>query len=111
LPDDLITVSHGGQLAFETILHDFLKRIELDESGLAARFFPFVAEKNTNEPRIIQIDPSISFGRPVIAGTSITTEIIASRFAARESIEELAKEYGRPREEIEEAIRWESKAA
>jgi uncharacterized protein (DUF433 family) len=111
LPDELITVSQGGQMAFKVILHAFLARIERDGSGLAARFFPFVAEKKPNEPRIIQIDPSISFGRPVISGTGITTEIIASRFAARESIADLAKEYGRRPEEIEEAIRWESKAA
>lgn len=111
LPDELITVSRGGQLAFDVILRDFLQRIERDESGLAARFFPFVADKKPTEPRMIQIDPRISFGRPVIAGTGITTEIIASRFAARESIADLAKEYGRQEKEIEEAIRWERRAA
>lgn len=111
LPDKLITVSSGGQYAFKEILQAFLQRIELDSAGLAARFFPFVAEKRPEEPKIIQIDPNIAFGRPVIAGTGITTEIIASRFAARESIAALAREYGRSAEEIEEAIRWESKAA
>jgi uncharacterized protein (DUF433 family) len=109
--NELITVSRGGQLAFKDILEAFLERIELDASRVAARFFPFVKDKIPGEPKIIQIDPNISFGRPVIAGTGITTEIIASRFAARESIADLAKEYGRKPEEIEEAIRWESKAA
>jgi uncharacterized protein (DUF433 family) len=111
LPDELITVSKRGQLAFRVILEAFLSRIEIDRAGIAERFFPFVADKKPDEPRIIQIDPNVSFGRPVIAGTGITTAIIASRFSARESIADLAKEYGRRPEEIEEAIRWESKAA
>jgi uncharacterized protein (DUF433 family) len=105
LPNELIAVSKGGQLAFKSILEAFLERIELSH-GIAEKFYPFVAEKKSGEPKIIQIDPTISFGRPVIAGTGITTSIIASRFAARESITELAEEYGRKPEEIEEAIRW-----
>lgn len=110
LPDELITVSKGGQLAFKSVLEAFLERIELSH-GIAEKFYPFVAEKKSGEPKIIQIDPAISFGRPVIAGTGITTAIIASRFAARESIADLADEYGRSPEEIEEAIRWETTKA
>lgn len=106
LPDEIINVSAGGQLGFKTILETFLERIELDVSGIAAKFFPFVEEKKRNEPKIIEINPAISFGRPVIAGTGITTDIIAARFAARESVAALAKEYGRIPQEIEEAIRW-----
>ena len=49
----------------------------------------------------------IGFGKPVIAGTGISTAIIASRFNARESIAELAAEYDCPPQKIEEAIRWE----
>jgi uncharacterized protein (DUF433 family) len=49
----------------------------------------------------------IGFGKPVIAGTGISTAIIASRFNARESIAGLAEEYGRTPQEIEEAVRWE----
>jgi uncharacterized protein (DUF433 family) len=111
IPDKLITVSRGGQFAFREILEIFLERIELDLYHIAARFFPFVAEVTPNEPKIIQIDPNICFGRPVISGTGITTAIIASRFAARETIADLSMEYGRTQKEIEEAIRWENKAA
>lgn len=107
LPDDLVNVALGGQLAFKQILDAFLKRIEMGQDG-PWKFFPFVTEKKPTEPKIIQIDPKVSFGRPVIAGTGVSTALIAARFAARESIDELAQEYRRTIEEIEEAIRWET---
>ena len=56
---------------------------------------------------MVVIDPRIAFGQPVIAGTGIRTSIIAERFEAGESIEELVAEYGRTAREIEEAIRSE----
>jgi uncharacterized protein (DUF433 family) len=49
----------------------------------------------------------VGFGRPVLLGTGVTTLSIAERFDAGESIEDLAADYGRPRGEIEEAIRCE----
>jgi len=83
-----------------------LERVEIDPKGLF-RFFPFVVEPRSSEPKIIEINPRIGFGKPVIAGTAISTAIIASRFNARESVAELAEEYGCTPEQIEEAIRWE----
>jgi uncharacterized protein (DUF433 family) len=85
-----------------------LERVEMDTKGLF-RFYPFVAEPSILEPKLIEINPKIGFGKPVIAGTAISTAIITSRFNARESITALAEEYGCAPEQIEEAIRWESK--
>ena len=87
-----------------------MERIEPLDNGLF-RFFPFVERRSSTEPKMIMINPAVSFGRPVIAGTGIPTAVIASRFHARESISDLAEEYGRTDQEIEEAIRWESRAA
>jgi uncharacterized protein (DUF433 family) len=84
----------------------YLERVETDPKGLF-RFFPFVVEPRSSEPKTIEINPMIGFGKPVIAGTGVSTAIIASRFNARESIAALAEEYGRTPQEIEEAIRWE----
>jgi uncharacterized protein (DUF433 family) len=111
LPDEIINVSKQGQLGFKGILETFLERIELDTSRIAAKFFPFVEEKKSGEPKIIEINPSVAFGRPVIAGTGITADVIAGRFAARESVAALAEEYERPPGEIEEAIRWARKTS
>lgn len=71
------------------------------------KLYPFTREHKADEPKTIVIDPYISFGRPVLAGTGIATTIIAQRYKAGESIEELAEDYGRSRSEIEEAIRCE----
>lgn len=55
----------------------------------------------------VVIDPRISFGRPVLAGSGIPTAVIAEQYKAGESVDELADDYGRKRLEIEEAIRCE----
>ena len=83
-----------------------LERVDIDPKGLF-RFFPFVVEPRASEPKTIEINPMVGFGKPIIAGTGISTAIIASRFNARESIAALAEEYGCTPQQIEEAIRWE----
>jgi len=107
--DEIINLCRGGQMEFKQIVGFYLKRIEVDASGVY-RFFPFVEERSEREPKTILITPAISFGKPVISGTAISTSVIASRFHAREPIAALAEEYGRPIRDIEEAVRWESRA-
>jgi uncharacterized protein (DUF433 family) len=111
---ELINVSREGQLAMKGVLEQFLQRIERDPKGLAIRLFPFTRNVRLREeslaadaPRIVSIEPTIAFGRPVIAGSRIPTVEIAERFKAGDSFELLAGEYGRPIAEIEEAIRCE----
>jgi uncharacterized protein (DUF433 family) len=47
----------------------------------------------------------------VIAGTGIPTAVVAERFQAGETIEEIAKDYRRSISEIQEAIRCELELA
>ena len=112
----LINATKSGQLAMRQLMEAHLKRIDQDVDGLAIRLFPFVRhdphtprppDMLAAEPRIISLDPRVRFGRPVIVGTSIPTEEVAERFRAGDSLEQLAEEYGRPPQEIEEAIRCE----
>lgn len=107
--DELINLNRPGQMGFREVLEMHLKRIERTETGIPM-FFPFIERRSSDEPRSIMISPAISFGRPVISGTGIPTAVVASRFHARESVGDLAREYGRTDKEIEEAIRWESRA-
>ena len=44
---------------------------------------------------LIQSDPSIILGKPVIAGTRISVELILERLAAGESVEQLLDAYPR----------------
>jgi uncharacterized protein (DUF433 family) len=41
------------------------------------------------EKHLIQSDPSIMMGKPVIAGTRITVELILEKLAAGETIEQI----------------------
>ena len=103
----LVNISQEGQLAMKELIETHLRRIERDTSGLPIRLYPFTRERKPDEPKIIVIDPNVSFGRPALAGTGIATAIIAQRYKAGETIEELAEDYGRSKSEIEEAIRCE----
>ena len=103
----LINISREGQMAIRSLLKAYLKRIERDPKGIPIRLFPFTRKREPEEPKSVMIDPSISFGRPVLAGTGVVTSIIAERYKAGEAIDELAEDYGRKRSEIEEAIRCE----
>jgi uncharacterized protein (DUF433 family) len=103
----LMSVSQGGQLAVRELLQAHLRRIEWDTQGVPLRLYPFTRVDETEQPKNIVIDPFISFGKAVISGTGVSTDIVAERFKAGESADELANDYGCDREKIEEAIRCE----
>ena len=102
-----MSVSQGGQLAVRELLRAHLRRIDRDDKGFPLRLYPFTRVDETEQPKNIVIDPFISFGKAVIAGTGVSTDIVAERFKAGESADELAQDYGCEREKIEEAIRCE----
>lgn len=103
----LISVSEAGQLAMKEMLAAHLRRVEHDAAGMATQLYPFTRKRQPDEPRIIVIDPSVSFGRPTIFGTGVATAIVAERYKAGESVDELADDYGCKRRDIEEAVRCE----
>jgi uncharacterized protein (DUF433 family) len=104
---DFISASEGGQIAVRDLLKAHLRRIERDNKGFPLRLYPFTRVDETEQPKNIVIDPCISFGKAVITGTGVSTGIVAERFKAGESADELANDYGCDREKIEEAIRCE----
>jgi uncharacterized protein (DUF433 family) len=103
----LISVSGDGRPAVRQLLKAHLRRIERDEKGLPLRLYPFTQADKTEQPKNIVIDPFISFGKAVITGTGVSTDVVAGRFKAGESADKLANDYGCAREKIEEAIRCE----
>ncbi len=103
----LINISRDGQLAMRAVIDAYLERIERDAKGLPVRLFPFTRRRALDEPRAVVIDPAVSFGRPVLIGTGIPTVVIAERYKAGDSMDDLATDYGRTRLEIEEAVRCE----
>jgi uncharacterized protein (DUF433 family) len=47
------------------------------------------------DTNLIQIDPAVMMGKPVIAGTRITVELILEKLAAGESVDEILKAHPR----------------
>lgn len=107
----LLAISRNGQLAIREALEIHLRRIVRDEEGLAARLFPFTRVDGPDQPSLVVIDPRISFGRPILTGTGIRTEVIAERYLSGESVVELADDYGCETIAVEEAIRCEMRLA
>lgn len=108
---ELVDISGDGQLAMKHVLELYLKRIERDNSGLPIRLYPFTRRNIENAPTFISIDPRVQFGKPCLAGIGVPTSIIAERFEAGESVADLAEDYGSTPQEIEEALRYESREA
>jgi uncharacterized protein (DUF433 family) len=104
--DEYLNLNRSLQRGIPQILSTYLRRIDRLVNG-EFHFFPFIVGEDAHEPRSVQITPSIAFGRPVLAKTGIATDVIAGRFRARDSISDLAEEYGVTSALIEDAVRWE----
>jgi uncharacterized protein (DUF433 family) len=107
----LVNVSRDGQVAMRSVLAAALSRVERDADGIPVKLYPFTRSCIDDAPSLVVIDPRVSGGRPVISGTGLATEVIAERYKAGETIEDLALDYDRPETEIQEALRCEIQAA
>ena len=102
----ILEVGANGQTAFANVIRPFCHRLDFDaDSHLATRFYP------AGEDKTIVVDPRHSFGRPVIAGTNITTESIACLRRAGERADDIAEDYGVNLSQIDAAWNFELRAA
>lgn len=106
----LIDLSASGQLAMRHLLEEHLKRIEWDEWQFPVRLYPFLSVESTPAAKPIAIDPKIAFGRPVVVSVGVSTATIANRIDAKETVEDLAADYGVSTTEIEQAVLFERAA-
>ncbi len=106
----LISASQHGQGVIREAVVDSLSRIERNDRGDPVRFFPVARQEFTSEaPRHIVADPRHRFGRPFLSSSGVPTEVVYSRFMAGELISELAEDYETTEQEIDEAIRFQSR--
>jgi uncharacterized protein (DUF433 family) len=110
---ELINASREGQRAMKEIIGVYLRRIEWDAKGLPIKLFPFTRDTQAeaapaSAPRVVVMNPTISFGRPVIAGTGIPVSSIYERYKAGDSVSDLAQDFRLEISAIEEAIRCEA---
>ncbi|MGH7714259.1 MAG: DUF433 domain-containing protein [Gemmatimonadaceae bacterium] len=107
---ELVSLSQSGQLAMRKVLERYLKRVERDEHELPIRLYPTTRDDTADGERVIAIDARIAFGRPVVLRQGIETASIAQRIDARESVAEVAEDYGLTIAEVEEAVIYEHAA-
>jgi uncharacterized protein (DUF433 family) len=109
----LLNVSSGGQQAMQEDFADALARIDYGPAGPVA-LFPYtrIGDASARDlPRTVLVDPLRSFGRPVIRGAFVRTEVVEDRFRAGDSIGDMARDYGVSPADIEEALRFERRRA
>jgi len=107
---ELVNASEGGQRAFREAFEAHLSRVVYDKTKIARRLFLFTRAGHVqDQPRYIVVDPTISFGRPIIDGSGVPTSAVYERYMAGDEPENLALDYRRTLPEIYEAIRCESR--
>jgi uncharacterized protein (DUF433 family) len=109
---DLLNVSKQGQRALREDFERTLDRVEFSSDGRRPiRLFPFTRPPllADAQPKAVIVDPALSFGRPVLSGAFVRTEVIEGRFRAGDSIADMAKDYDVSGRDIEEALRFEQR--
>ncbi|MXX34979.1 MAG: DUF433 domain-containing protein [Gemmatimonadetes bacterium] len=107
--DHLISLSKSGQLALRRILTRYLRQVDRDESALPFRLYP-LPPGVFEGTKTIMIDPRISFGRPAITGSGVSTEALVSRIDAGETVDALTEDYGLRPDQIDDAVLYERAA-
>jgi len=115
---NLVNATRRGQYEMEKIIEVYLDRVVFDDQELPLDLYPFshkvtnkkiaLHEQLRDQPRLVRINPNISFGRPILVGTGIPTIIIFNRFESGETLTGLAEDYGRNVDEIGAAILYET---
>ncbi len=104
-----ICASKDGQVAFSAIVSPYLKRVSRGMGGMAEAIIPFTKKEYRDaqdSPEVVEINPGRCFGEPVLIGSRITTAFLAGRYKGGESVSAIARSYGRPLGQIQEAIEW-----
>lgn len=110
---DYMSASGSRQVQPKEIVQSYLRRIERDKHGTPLKLYPLVRslKDSPDQKPVIEIDPSVAFGRPVLHHTGIRTAIILDRWKAGEAMNDIATDYGQPMAAIEDVIRCETERA
>ena len=103
-------IHHGADwqyrhpLALSQFAYVSPERLEYDADGFAKRFYPLI--RGRDDSRTVVIDPAIAFGRPVVAGSGVRTDVIASRINAGESLGDVADDYLLQPHQVDDALHY-----
>jgi uncharacterized protein (DUF433 family) len=106
-----IDISAGGQWPLDTVVRNLLSRVHRGPHGILT-FFPRVRSSKRNQfseddYAPVVVDPEVCFGRPLISGTAIPTDVVADRFLGGDSIKRMAEDYDLSQAQVRAALRFE----
>jgi uncharacterized protein (DUF433 family) len=109
----LVNASSDGQEAMREIVQKYLTRVDRSPKGQLLRLYPITRARTApeNAPKVVAIDPRYRFGQPYLVGYGVETHVIADRHRAGDSVKELARDFDVSEDAIEEALRYELRAA
>jgi len=109
----VLNASRDGQASLSGAFERDLSRVERNARGVPVRLFPVTRDTPvaTDRLRSVVVDPTLAFGRPVLANAGVTTAVIQDRFLAGDSPSEMAQDYRVDEPDIWEAIRFEHRLA
>lgn len=102
-----LVVVRSGQRIFETVIEEYLKRVDYDPDDGYARLIHVPAYKKAQ----VVVDPNRAFGAPIFEHGAGRVEDVLQRFWAGESLDELASDYGVPPDQLEDVVRVASRRA
>lgn len=95
-----LVVLRDQQYVFNEAVDAYLRRIDFDEDG-----YPRLIRLPAYEPAEVVVDPGRGFGQPIFARGGVRLEDALALFRAGEPLDDVAAEYGMPREHLEAAVR------
>jgi uncharacterized protein (DUF433 family) len=96
---ELVVVRHG-QRVFNDVVEGYLRRVEFGADGYAR-----LIQLPGYDVAELVVDPARGFGQPVFVRGGARLEDALSLFWAGEALDDVALEYGMPRDQLEDAIR------
>ncbi len=93
------------QQVFAQIINPFLKGLEFAVDSRLLRWWPL------GEKRFVVLDPTRNFGRPILDRHGVPTEVLAKAAKAAGSVNEVARWYEVPEQEIQDAVEFEQRLA
>ena len=102
LDDGLQTLGHGGQTAMETVVEVVADEIDFTDDGVAFRWWPAGRDGG------VMLEPDVSSGVPVVAGTRVATRILFDSFLREgEDAARVARMFRLEKEQVAGAVAYE----
>lgn len=98
--DELLTHVVTQQRVFQKVVEGYLRRITYGGDGRPVRVV-----SPTTEREVIAVDPARAFGQPIFLHGAARVEDVIDRWKAGEPLSEVARDFGVPAEDVEDALR------